>query len=172
MPMPSREAREEEGNAGGPIGCHGRCDQMAGHARGSPTYVPAILEPDFDLLGLDVGENGAVFDELLAANGAGLGALVVDTLQCLHLLVGVTHILSGVVHGAGPGAVLVPVQSHSWCGSGRRWWWWWLCVGSGGGGGGGAGGATTALRHRNAGQGCLARLRACREQAATMPCST
>ena len=40
---------------------------------GRPTCSPSVLEPDLDLLGLDVAEDGAVPDDLLAAEGAGLG---------------------------------------------------------------------------------------------------
>lgn len=56
----------------------------------------AILEPDFDLLGLDVAEDGALSDQLLPPQRAGLGALVVDPLQRLHLLGGVPHVLARV----------------------------------------------------------------------------
>jgi hypothetical protein len=60
--------------------------------------VPAVLEPDLDLLGVDAGEDGAVADQLLAAQRARLGALVVEPLQRLHLLRRVPHVLAGV-HG-------------------------------------------------------------------------
>jgi hypothetical protein len=56
----------------------------------------AVLEPDLDLLGLDVAEDGAVPDELLPAQRAGLGALAVDALQRLHLLRRVPHVLARV----------------------------------------------------------------------------
>lgn len=39
--------------------------------------IPAVLEPDLDLLRLDVGEDRAFADELLAAHGAGLGTVMV-----------------------------------------------------------------------------------------------
>jgi hypothetical protein len=57
---------------------------------------PAVLEPDLDLLGLDVAECGAVPDDLLAAQRAGLGAVAVDPLEHLHLLGGVAHVLARV----------------------------------------------------------------------------
>jgi hypothetical protein len=41
---------------------------------------PAVLEPEFDLLGVDSGEDGAVANELLAAQRAQLGALVLQSL--------------------------------------------------------------------------------------------
>ncbi|BAS85430.1 Os03g0640825 [Oryza sativa Japonica Group] len=78
--------------------------------------APAVLEPDLDLLGLDVAEYGALADELLAAERAGLGALAVDPLQRLHLLRGVAHVLARV-HLRRPSAarrrpVLPPHSMH------------------------------------------------------------
>ena len=58
--------------------------------------VPAVLEPDFDLLGLDIREDRALTDQLLSSQGAGLWALGVDSLQGFHLLGGVPHVLAGV----------------------------------------------------------------------------
>lgn len=72
--------------------------------------TPAILEPDFDLLGLDVGEDGALSDQLLPPQRAGLGALVVDPLQRLHLLGRVPHVLARVHLPAR--ALLVHHQRH------------------------------------------------------------
>ena len=43
-------------------------------------YLPAILEPNFDLLWLDMGENGAFSDELLTAQGTGFGAFMIKSL--------------------------------------------------------------------------------------------
>jgi hypothetical protein len=60
------------------------------------SYAPAVLEPDLDLLGLDVAEYGALPDELLPAQRAGLGALAVDPLERLHLLGRVAHVLARV----------------------------------------------------------------------------
>jgi len=60
------------------------------------THAPAVLEPDLDLLGLDVAEYGALPDELLPAQRAGLGALAVDALELLDLLGGVAHVLARV----------------------------------------------------------------------------
>lgn len=42
--------------------------------------VPSVLEPDFDLLRLDVGENRALANELLATHRTGLWALMVQSL--------------------------------------------------------------------------------------------
>lgn len=55
---------------------------------------PAVLEPDFDLLRLDVGENGALPDQLLPAHGAGLGTLSIDSLKSFNLLSSVADILA------------------------------------------------------------------------------
>jgi hypothetical protein len=79
--------------------------------------IPAILEPDLDLLGLDVGENGALSDQLLPAQRAGLGALSIDSLERLHLLSRVPHILASVkvviVPADAPTAALSVMLSHS-----------------------------------------------------------
>ena len=48
--------------------------------------IPSVLEPNFDLLRLDVGENGTLPDKLLAAHGAGLGAVMVEPFESLNLL--------------------------------------------------------------------------------------
>lgn len=58
--------------------------------------LPAILKPYFDLLGLDVRQNGALSDQLLSSQGAGLGALSIDSFKRVHLLRGVPDILSTV----------------------------------------------------------------------------
>jgi hypothetical protein len=75
--------------------------------------IPAILEPDFDLLGVDVGENGALPDQLLPAQRAGLGALGIDPLESLDLLGRVPYILPGIQMPAdAPTAALSVVLSH------------------------------------------------------------
>jgi hypothetical protein len=62
------------------------------------SITPSVLEPDFDLLGFNVGKDRAVLDELLASDRAGLGALMVHTLQSLHLLICVANIFSRCIH--------------------------------------------------------------------------
>jgi hypothetical protein len=59
--------------------------------------IPSVLEPNFDLFGLDVGENGALPYKLLAAHGAGFWAVVVEPFERLNLLGRVPHILT-VIH--------------------------------------------------------------------------
>jgi hypothetical protein len=54
----------------------------------------SILEPDFDLLGLDVGKDWTFSDELLATEGAGLGAVVVEAFQSFHLFRSVPNVLA------------------------------------------------------------------------------
>ncbi|RWW75383.1 hypothetical protein BHE74_00016589 [Ensete ventricosum] len=58
--------------------------------------LPSVLEPDLDLLWLDVGENGTLPYELLPPQGARLRALGVDPLERLHLLRSVPHVLPRV----------------------------------------------------------------------------
>ena len=58
--------------------------------------IPAILEPDLDLLGFDVGENRAFANELLAAHGARFRALSVHSLERIHLLCSIADVLSAV----------------------------------------------------------------------------
>jgi hypothetical protein len=60
--------------------------------------LPPVLEPDFDLLWLNVGQHRRLTDELLSSDGAGLGTLMIHPLQCLHLLVRVPHILPRGIH--------------------------------------------------------------------------
>jgi hypothetical protein len=81
--------------------------------REGDSVSPAVLEPDLDLLGLDVAEYGAVPDDLLAAQRAGLGAVAVDPLEHLHLLGGVAHVLARV-HLRRPGRrpVLAAPRRH------------------------------------------------------------
>jgi hypothetical protein len=55
------------------------------------------LEPNFDLFGLNVGENWALPNELLAANGAGFGAIMIEPFQGFDLLRRVPDILA-IVH--------------------------------------------------------------------------
>ncbi|RRT41340.1 hypothetical protein B296_00032903 [Ensete ventricosum] len=55
--------------------------------------LPSVLEPDLDLLRLDVGEDGALPYELLSLQGAGLRALVVDPLERIYLLWSIPHVL-------------------------------------------------------------------------------
>lgn len=59
--------------------------------------VPSVLEPNLDLLRLNIGENGTLSDELLAAQGTGFGAFMVKPLKCFHLFWCVPHILP-VIH--------------------------------------------------------------------------
>lgn len=75
--------------------------------------IPAILEPDFDLLGVDVGENGALPDQLLPAQRAGLGALGIDPLERLDLFGRVPYILPRIkVPADAPTAALPVLLSH------------------------------------------------------------
>ena len=55
---------------------------------------PSVLEPNFDLFRLYVGEYGALLDELRAAYGAWLRTFIIHTLQRLHLLVGVANVFA------------------------------------------------------------------------------
>jgi hypothetical protein len=55
------------------------------------------LEPNFDLFGLNVGENWALPNELLAANGAGFGTIMIEPFQGFDLLRRVPDILA-IVH--------------------------------------------------------------------------
>jgi hypothetical protein len=57
-------------------------------------HSPSVLEPYFDLPGLDPGEDGAIFEELEAAEGARVGALRVEPLQGFDLLFRVPGILA------------------------------------------------------------------------------
>ena len=60
--------------------------------------IPSVLKPNFDLFGLDVGENRAFPDKLLPANGTGFGALVIEPLKGFNLLRRVTDIFPVVHH--------------------------------------------------------------------------
>jgi hypothetical protein len=82
---------------------------------------PSILEPDLDLFGLDVCQDGALAQQLLPARGCGLGALSVHPFQRLHLLRRVPHVLARV-HPAlvvSPAAVAAPAP-HRHRGRHRR----------------------------------------------------
>lgn len=57
-------------------------------------FIPSILKPNFDLFGFNVRENGALPNELLATNGAGFGAVVIEPLQGFDLLRRVADILA------------------------------------------------------------------------------
>jgi hypothetical protein len=83
-------------------------------------YVPAVLEPDLDLLGLDVAEDGAVPDELLPAQRGWLGALAVDALQRLHLLRRVPHVLARVHVRRRGGGGAPRHRRHSCCTGPRK----------------------------------------------------
>ena len=79
-----------------------------------PKMIPAILEPDLDLLGLDVGENGALSNQLLSTQRAGLWALRIDSLERLNLLSCVPYILASIkVPTDTPTATLSVLLSHS-----------------------------------------------------------
>lgn len=58
--------------------------------------LPAVLKPNFDLFGFNVGEDGAFPDELLPPQRTGLWAFSIDPLQSLHLLRCVPHILAAI----------------------------------------------------------------------------
>lgn len=58
---------------------------------------PSVLEPNFDLFRLDVGENGALPYKLLPAHGAGFGAIMVEPFERLNLLWRVPHVFT-VIH--------------------------------------------------------------------------
>lgn len=55
--------------------------------------IPAILKPNFDLLGFYVGKNWALPNKLLASKRTWLGALSIDSLKSLHLLCSVSNVL-------------------------------------------------------------------------------
>ena len=46
--------------------------------------LPLILEPDLDLLKFDIGEDGALPNQLLAVHRTGFWALMVEPLKGLH----------------------------------------------------------------------------------------
>lgn len=79
-------------------------------------FLPAILKPDFDLFGLDVGQNGTVAYQLLPAQRTGLRALGVDPFERLDLLGGVPDVFPGVevpVEAvAAAAATAIPVMRH------------------------------------------------------------
>ena len=56
--------------------------------------LPAILKPDFDLLGLDVGQNGTLADQLLPPQRARLRTLSINPFEGLDLLGRVPDIFS------------------------------------------------------------------------------
>lgn len=60
------------------------------------SYLPAILEPHFDLLLFNVGKDGALPNELLPSGRTRLGALSIHPLQSLHLFRCVPHILATI----------------------------------------------------------------------------
>lgn len=74
--------------------------------------IPSILEPDFDLFGLDVGKDGALTNQLLPPHRARLGALRVHSLQCLHLLRRVPHVLPRAVHMPLQSAAALGARPH------------------------------------------------------------
>lgn len=59
--------------------------------------LPSVLEPNLDLFGFDVGENGALSYELLAAEGTWFGAFMVEPFECFHLFGCIADVLA-VVH--------------------------------------------------------------------------
>ena len=58
--------------------------------------IPSILKPDFNLFRLNVGENRAFPNKLLAANGARFRALMIEPLKGFDLLRCVPDVLSVV----------------------------------------------------------------------------
>lgn len=58
--------------------------------------IPSILKPDFDLLRLDIGENGALSDQLLATNGTGFRTFVIEPLKGFNLLRCVSNVFTVV----------------------------------------------------------------------------
>lgn len=58
--------------------------------------IPPILKPNFNLLGLNVGEDRALSDQLLPAKRARLRALMIQPLKGFDLLRSVSNVLSGV----------------------------------------------------------------------------
>ena len=59
--------------------------------------LPAILKPDFDLLGFDIGQNGTLADQLLPPQRARLRTLGINPFEGFDLLGGVPDIFSGSV---------------------------------------------------------------------------
>jgi len=57
------------------------------------TYIPSVLEPDFDLLWIHIGEKGAFSYQLLATKRWRLWALVIEAFQGFHLLPRISNIL-------------------------------------------------------------------------------
>ena len=55
-----------------------------------------MLNPDFDLLGLDVRQNGTVADQLLSMQLARLRTLDINPFEGFHLLASVPDIFSGI----------------------------------------------------------------------------
>jgi len=71
------------------------------------------LEPNFNLLGLDVGKNRALSDQLLPSQGAGLRALSVNPFERFNLLRRVSDILAGVKMLVDAPTAAFSVVSHS-----------------------------------------------------------
>lgn len=77
------------------------------------TSLPTILEPNFDLLGLDVGKNGTLSDQLLPSQGAGLGALSINPFEGFNLLSRVSYIFPGIKVLINTPTAVFSVLSHS-----------------------------------------------------------
>ncbi|RRT76348.1 hypothetical protein B296_00018591 [Ensete ventricosum] len=92
------------------------------HHRCSIDPLPSVLEPDLDLLRLDVGEDRTFPYELLPSQGARLRALAVDPLERLHLLRRVPHVLPRIHRRSllQPLPHLLPAYNHRHLAPARR----------------------------------------------------
>ena len=63
---------------------------------GGLVNLPSVLEPNLDLFGFDVGENGTLSDELLTAKRTWFWTFMVEPLQCFHLFRCVPNVLAVV----------------------------------------------------------------------------
>lgn len=60
-------------------------------------YIPSVLKPNLDLLGLDVGENRTFSDELLAAHRTWFRTIMIKSFKSFNLFRCISNILP-VVH--------------------------------------------------------------------------
>jgi hypothetical protein len=80
--------------------CHSKfLSQRTNGERFNSIIIPSILEPDLDLLRLNVSKYRALTQQLLPARGGWLGAIGIHPLKRLHLLRRVVHIFTGVHPG-------------------------------------------------------------------------
>lgn len=75
--------------------------------------LPAILEPNFDLLWLDVCKNRTLSDQLLPSQRARFWALGVNSFERFHLLRRVSDILAGIKVLVDAATAAFSMVSHS-----------------------------------------------------------